>query len=141
METGLDIAKRQLRRDEGVRRFAYKDTVGCLTIGVGRNLTDNGLQPEEIEMLLVNDLREADRVCQILFVNYLLIDPVRQAVLLELAFNVGGHRVISFLKMRECIKNQDWPGAARELLDSKWALQVGMRADRMAKQLETGVEQ
>jgi len=92
-------------------------------------------------MLLVNDLREADRVCQILFVNYLLIDPVRQAVLLELAFNVGGHRVISFLKMRECIKNQDWPGAARELLDSKWALQVGMRADRMAKQLETGVEQ
>jgi lysozyme len=46
----------QLRRDEGVRLHPYTDTVGKLTIGVGRNLADMGISDAEATVLLQNDI-------------------------------------------------------------------------------------
>lgn len=51
-----DILRPQLRIDEGVREFPYTDTVGKLSIGVGRNLDDVGLRPDEIALMLENDI-------------------------------------------------------------------------------------
>jgi lysozyme len=56
----LDITKAQLRVDEAVRAKLYKDSVGKWTIGVGRNLDDVGLRPDEIDYLLDNDVRVAE---------------------------------------------------------------------------------
>lgn len=42
----ISSLQEQLIRDEGVRKFPYKDTVGKTTIGVGRNLDDVGLSQD-----------------------------------------------------------------------------------------------
>ena len=54
----MDIYE-QLIRDEGLRLFPYTDTVGKLTIGVGRNLTDAGISADEAEVLAATET-EAD---------------------------------------------------------------------------------
>ena len=41
-----------LKRDEGFRSHPYRDTVGKLTIGYGRNLDDVGISEREAEQLL-----------------------------------------------------------------------------------------
>jgi lysozyme len=46
----------QLRRDEGCVLKPYRDQVGKLTIGVGRNLDDVGISSDEAEYLLANDI-------------------------------------------------------------------------------------
>lgn len=51
----------QLVRDEGLRLHPYIDSVGKLTIGVGRNLTDMGISQAETEMLLSNDIANAGK--------------------------------------------------------------------------------
>ncbi|MFA6168950.1 MAG: hypothetical protein WC700_20155, partial [Gemmatimonadaceae bacterium] len=54
-----EIARKQLKIDEGIKPYPYTDSVGKLTIGVGRNLVDVGLRPKEIDFLLENDIDEA----------------------------------------------------------------------------------
>lgn len=128
----------QLRRDEGVRKFPYADTGGKITIGVGRNLTDVGLSGDEIEAMLQNDLNEV--VAQ-LYGNlplYRKLSNVRAAVLENMAFNMGFHGLLEFRQALACMENSDWEGAAKEILDSDWAKQVGDRAERLAQQLRTG---
>jgi lysozyme len=58
--TYRDIAKAQLKVDEGVRVKPYRDSLGILSIGVGRNLEDRGLRPSEVDFMLDNDLDEAE---------------------------------------------------------------------------------
>lgn len=53
----IDKLSKELRNDEGVRFKPYRDTVGKLTIGVGRNLDDRGISPGEADYLLANDIR------------------------------------------------------------------------------------
>ena len=52
---------RLIEDHEGRRSHIYTDTVGKLTIGVGRNLTDRGLSDDEIDYLLANDIKIAKR--------------------------------------------------------------------------------
>ena len=58
--TYRDIVKAQLKVDEGVKLKPYKDTVGKLTIGCGRNLDDIGISYTEVDYLLENDLNMAE---------------------------------------------------------------------------------
>lgn len=52
----LERLKQDLVRDEGKRLKPYKDTVGKLTIGVGRNLDDVGISESEAMALLDSDI-------------------------------------------------------------------------------------
>jgi lysozyme len=133
-----DIAKAQLRVDEGVRTKPYRDTVGKLTIGVGRNLDDVGLSMEEIDLLLENDITTADRTARSLFPTFDKLSEARKAVLVNLAFNLGQQRLAAFKKLRKAIQDEDWTEAAREMGNSLWASQVGARATRLIKQMEIG---
>ena len=54
-----DIARAQIVIDEGKRNKPYRDTVGKLSIGVGRNLDDKGLSDGEIAILLEHDINDA----------------------------------------------------------------------------------
>ena len=133
-----DILRKQLRVDEGVRLKPYKDTVGKLTVGVGRNLDDKGLNLEEIAYLLDNDITDAEQDARALFPSYDKLSEVRKAVLANLCFNLGRDRAAQFKKLRKAVLDEDWSQAAIEMLNSKWASQVGARATRLAKQMETG---
>lgn len=132
----MDIFE-QLRRDEGVRRFPYADSVGKLTIGVGHNLTDNGLTEVQIEHILADDVAEASTALSML-PWYGGLDEVRKAVLVNMAFNIGVAGLLGFHKMLSLLELGKYDEAAAEMMNSKWADQVGARAKRLSMQLASG---
>ena len=126
----LDKLKDQIRLHEGVEKKVYLDTEGIETIGVGRNLRDRGLSEDEIaicEEELLNN-----------FEWYAELDEVRKRVLIDMAFNLGMPKLKQFAKMLGAIENKDWVNVASEMLDSRWAEQVGNRASRLSEMMETG---
>jgi lysozyme len=133
-----DIAKAQLKIDEGTRLKPYRCTAGKLTIGVGRNLEDKGLSAREVDFLLENDLTDAERDARALFITFDKLSEARKAVLINMAVNLGRDRLAAFRKLRKAVEEEDWGEAARQMLDSLWASQVGPRATRLAKAMEVG---
>lgn len=132
----MDIIQ-QLIRDEGSRRFAYVDTVGKITVGVGRNLSDVGLSSDEIAYLLANDVAKVkDQLQQ--FDWYQGLDDVRQGAIQNMAFNMGIGGLLHFPHMLSALAIKEWQTAHDEALNSTWATQVGARAQRLATQLLTG---
>lgn len=135
----------QLRLHEGERRKPYRDTVGKLTIGIGRNLDDKGLRRDEIEYLLANDIADARADLDRYLPWWRGLDPVRQRVLIDMMFNMGAgspNRVglLSFVNTLSNIRQGRYAEAAAMMLASKWASQVGSRAVRLATMMRTGMD-
>ena len=128
----------QIVRDEGVRLMPYKDSEGLLTIGVGRCLDRVGISMAEADMMLDNDISRATAsvIARIPWAQGL--EEVRRGALVNFAFNMGIAGLLGFQKMLAAMERGAWDEAARELLDSKYAGQVGVRAERLARQLVTG---
>jgi lysozyme len=108
-----------IEHHEGRRAFHYYDSVGKISIGIGRNLVDRGLSDNGISLLFLNDMRLSRQICQQLFVNFDSIAPIRQAALLWMAFNLWALRLGKFHNMRAAIAADDWRLAAAEALESK----------------------
>jgi len=125
------IVENWLREEEGYRRFIYLDTEGIPTIGYGRNLKDVGINPTEAEFLLRNDMQSA-LLAAASFPWFIDLSELRKAVIVDMVFNMGLPRFKTFKKMILAVINKNYPGAALEMLDSKWAKQVGDRADKLA---------
>jgi lysozyme len=130
--------KDQLKRDESLRLMPYHDSVGKLTIGFGRNLDERGISSAEAEMMLENDISETVAEVSRALPWALELDQARRAVLTNMAFNMGIGGLLGFRKALAAMRRGDWDLAAREMLDSKWATQVGARATRLATQMRTG---
>lgn len=128
-----DLLRHQLRVDEGVRNRPYFDTKGKLTIGVGRNLHDVGVNDDEITLMLQNDIDEAERTARRLLPDFEELSEIRKYVVCNMAFNLGYTRLKGFEKTLLAIHEERWEDAAREMLDSKWAREdVPERAARLA---------
>lgn len=150
-----DLLKQELERDEGRRLKPYCDSVGKLTTGVGRCLDTNPLIPEEIahighdcrtlsiteeqaEYLLDNDI---DKVITQLDENlswWRSLDDVRQRVLVNMAFNMGVHTLLTFKNTLAYIQSAKYGEASVGMIASKWAQQVGQRAHRLANMMRDG---
>lgn len=128
----------QLRRDEGTRLKLYQDTVGKTSIGVGRNLSDVGISQEEADLLLENDIKAATVALESHFPWAAALDAVRLGALLNMTFNMGIGGVAQFKDMLSKLQAGDYAGASQAMLQSKWADQVGARAQRLAIQIEGG---
>ncbi len=133
----MDIIE-QLKRDEGCRLKPYTDTVGKLTIGIGRNLTDNGIRQREADFMLQNDVDEVEHDLFMALPWLSKLDDVRKFVLVNVAFNIGWHGLLSFHKTLTFIEDGDYDSAATAMLQSKWATQVGARANRLSDQMRSG---
>jgi len=57
---------------------------------------------------------------------------------MDMAFNMGVPRLCKFKKMWAAIYAGDYNTAAIEMLDSRWATQVGTRAIKLSKAMEEG---
>lgn len=126
------LLKKQLELHEGVRHKPYLCTADKLTIGVGRNLDDVGLTADEIDYLLENDI---DRCCMDLdrfLPTWYALSMARQHVLIDMIFNLGLTRLNGFKRFKLALENKAYARAADEMLDSRWAKQVGKRAIRLA---------
>jgi len=132
--------KAELIRDEGLRSLPYKDTVGKLSIGVGRNLDDVGISKEEALFLLENDIKRTVASLNTLLVGWDTLDGVRQRVLANMAFNLGIGGLLKFKKTLTLIQSGKYVEASKEMLNSQWAKQVGSRALRLSEMLATGKE-
>jgi len=128
----------QLENDEGRRKKPYRCTAGKLSIGVGRNLEDRGLRDDEIDLMLKNDVAESVGECRRLFRMFDSLSAVRQEVLVNMMLNLGFSRLSGFKKMHAALGEGNWAEASRQMLDSKWASDVGARAERLAKAMRTG---
>jgi len=129
---------KQMRFHEGVKNKVYKDHLGIETIGVGRNLVDRGLSDEEVDYLLGNDITIVENELDNGLSWWRDLDEVRQRALADLAFNMGLPRLHGFVKMLDGLQRRDYHAAADELLDSKYAKQVGARSERVANMIRTG---
>lgn len=122
----------QLLVDEGLRLKPYRCTAGKLTIGVGRNLDDKGITEAEALMLLDNDISECwGALCNRLPWLPEAPEGVQQA-LANMAFNLGVNGLLSFRQTLELLRARSYAEAAQAMLASKWAGQVGKRAERLA---------
>lgn len=153
------VCMQRLMLNEGMRNKAYYDTKGKLTIGIGRNLDDNPLTEEEICYighnargkaitneqacyLCRNNLKavKADLDRELPWWRDLCVD--RQFVLIDMCFNMGiGNNykgLLSFHKTLSSIAQGFYITAAEQLMQSKYAKQVGIRAERNAYALRTG---
>jgi len=149
----------KLVEHEGMVLTVYQDTLGIDTIGIGRNLKDRGISKEELDYMDIpnmdvvyeHGITEAD--ARYLALNDIKIvenelckvhkcvedlDAVRQLILMDMAFNMGVPRLCKFKKMWSAIEEQRFDIASMEMMDSRWARQVGRRAVILSDAMKSG---
>ena len=131
----------QLMRDEGFVGHVYSDSIGLWTIGFGR-LVDvrrgGGISREEGEILLRNDVARTTHSLEAAIPWLDTLDDARRGVLINMAFNLGVAGLLGFRKFMAAMEAGDFEAAAVEMMDSRWAVQVGARAERLRDQVITG---
>jgi lysozyme len=132
-----DLAS-QLVIDEGLTLKPYKDTVGKLTIGCGRNLDDVGISKSEAMMLLGADIDKVMTQLDTQLPWWRSMTDARQQALANMAFNLGIERLLGFKNTLTAMQAGRYDEAANGMLASKWALQVGQRARRLADMMKKG---
>lgn len=136
--TGLPSVAWQLARDEGCKLKPYLDTRGKLTIGFGRNLEDDGISKAEANALLNNDIQRVTDDLRLALPWMMGLDPARQGVLVNMAFNLGISGLLECGQFLNYVKLGQFGQAAADMLFTEWAHQVGARASRLAEQMRTG---
>lgn len=129
-----------IKEHEGVVKHAYQDSRGYWTIGVGRLIDENlggGLSDGEIDYLLANDVKRCREEAE-QYPWFEGMNEPRQAVILSMLFNLGRPNFDKFKNMQAALENGDFLTASNEMLDSRWAKQVGRRAIEMSEMMESG---
>ena len=127
-----------IRKHEGFRASAYRDTRGYLTIGYGRLIDGRhgpGISRAEAEFLLADDIRRAEAAVHALFRGADDFAPAPYNALVSMAFNLGRSGLKRFSKMSAAIACNNWEMVAEEALNSAWAKQVPARAQEIARAL------
>tara|TARA_R110001606_G_scaffold395627_1_gene568224 strand:- start:6310 stop:6738 length:429 start_codon:yes stop_codon:yes gene_type:complete len=127
------LATELLKIHEGYMNKVYKCSAGVLTIGYGRNLESRGLTQAEAEFLLRNDIAEADKWCSDNLVYFKSLSTARKAAIIDMYVNLGPSGLLGFKKMHKALASGNYAQASVEMLDSRWATQVGKRSVELAQ--------
>ena len=134
----VTIARLQLKQHEGLSLKPYKDTVGVLTIGYGRNL-NNGISQKVAEVMFDEDVETAVKDAKDFAAEaWDKLNVARQAVLINMAFNLGRDRLFKFVLFRAALRQHNYEYAAKRMRNSLWYKQVKGRGEELAMQMETG---
>lgn len=125
----------QLKRDEGLRTDFYRDSLGYLTVGYGHNCDAKGISARVAELMLEDDISDAKTALMGKFPWMRDLSPARLGAFINMTFNMGAGGLGTFKKALLAAKEGRWDACASEILDSKYAKQVGDRAKRVAQQL------
>lgn len=126
-------------RHEGFIPHAYQDTEGYWTIGIGRLIDKRkggGITKEEAIFLLKNDLNKCSIQIEEKLPWWKNLTYIRQMVLMDMCFNLGINGLLAFKKTLSLIESGNYKEAAKEMLISKWARQVGNRAVELSEMIE-----
>lgn len=128
--------RKMLQADEGIAYRPYRCTSGKLTIGIGRNLEDKNLSENVINLMLEEDVQEAEKGARQIFgEQFDTFSENRQLALINLVFNMGIKTFSTFINTIALMKAEKWVDASVALLDSRYAKQVKGRALRVAEML------
>jgi len=127
----------EIKRHEGYRSHAYRDSVGVWTIAYGLNLDDGIPEPlaaKILEWIVGERLTDLKRALP--FWNDL--SPARQDVFLNMAYNLGMPRFMKFKNTLAAAAAGDIAGVCQGMRHSKWYDDVGDRADRLIEKYRIG---
>jgi lysozyme len=130
-----------LTKEEGKVKYAYQDSKGLWTIGVGTLIDKRGggLDDEEIAYLLQRRVDKKIGEVRAALPWVAALDSNRQAVLYAMAYQLGTAGLLGFKNTLALIKAGDYKKAAAGMLNSKWGkTDSPARAKRMAAMMETG---
>jgi lysozyme len=148
----LHRAATLLRQHEGLKLTPYKCTAGALTIGYGHNIDANGLPAAvkanldrdgkitqaDAEALLLAGIQRAENDCRRLFPRFENMSDARKAALIDWLFNLGRGTAQKFTDTIHFINAGLWEDAADAMMDSRWARQVGKRAETVTDMVREG---
>lgn len=126
-----------IKRHEGIRLDPYQDSLGVWTVGFGRNLQTTSISQETADQWLAEDIQSAIDDAET-FRWFHSLNETRQAVIVNMIFNMGLTRFRGFKKTIQYLENGLFQTAAGEMLDSRWSDQVGDRALELSVMMSTG---
>jgi len=130
-----------IQKHESLRLKPYLDTEGKITIGWGRNLSDDGITKDEAKMMFQRDLETATKDINDVFPGFWRYSDNRRLALLDAMFALGLPRFLGFKKMIGAIRSDSWKMAAEEMIDSHWHdHQAPARVEEDAILLADGVQ-
>jgi lysozyme len=129
----VESLKEQLIRHEGLRLTVYDCPAGYKTIGVGRNIEQKGITEDEALYLLGNDIEYFTEQLEENLIGFQELSEDKKAVLVNMAFNLGVNGLLKFKNMLAAVTEERWEDASSEMLNSRWADQVGNRAIELAE--------
>jgi len=131
----MDI-KNLLIKHEGLKLKPYICPAGHLTIGVGRNLDDLGISGDEAMYLLENDIKRVKSELREIFPKFDELPENVKIVLIDMDFNLGKSRFLTFKKMIQAVRERNWKKMIKEMKNSRWCGQVKSRCEDDVKLIE-----
>ncbi|MDK1289795.1 glycoside hydrolase family protein [Pseudoalteromonas umbrosa] len=128
----------QIKAHEGFRCHPYYCTEGALTIGYGFNLDSGGISEEEADLILSMRIEGIRMRLANAVPWYANMVPARQAVFINMTYQMGFNGFKSFKRMLKHAQLCDYELAAKEMLNSLWAKQTPERAAELALQMKSG---
>jgi len=137
--------RNELEIDEGVKYEIYLDHLGLPTFGIGHLVTEDDpeygqevgteVSEERVAEVFESDVQVTLDECQRRYSDFDELPEEVQLIIANMMFNMGRPRLSQFKMMKACIDDRDWPGAADQMMDSKWYRQVTNRADRLVTRM------
>ena len=138
MTLNMTELEREVASDEGFMRIPYRCTSGKLSIGYGTNIQD-GITKEEALLLMRYRLGKVVAALESRLPFWTRLTDERRRVLANMGYQLGIAGLMGFKRMIAALARGDYDGAAREMLDSKWAkLDTPERAKRLAERMRRG---
>lgn len=137
-----DKLRYDLIKHEGNVPYAYQDSLGFWTIGIGHLIDhrkNGSISADTILYIFNKDVEEKCGELDEHLSWWRNLDEVRQRVLVNMCFNMGINNLLGFHNTLAFIEHGQYKEAAAGMLDSKWAVQVGARARELAEMMETGI--
>jgi lysozyme len=129
-----------IKNHEGLRLERYICPTGHPTIGYGHtgiHVQKGRITQAEADQIFEEDFIKYSALAQKI-PEFSSLDPARQGALIDLVYNLGYKGFMNFQKTRQALATQNWSEAASELLNSRYARQVGRRAQTIANIFKTG---
>ena len=141
----LEILKKELIEDEGVKYEVYLDHLGYKTFGIGHlcKATDpennfevgQEVSKERVDECFSKDIDKVIEDCIVLYDDFYTLPDEAQLIIANMMFNLGRPRLTNFVRMRKAVNEHNWQEAKIQMLDSKWARQVPNRAKRLSDRM------
>ena len=132
---------KRIEKHEGYRQFVYLCPAGKLTLGIGRNVDEDGgkgISRAEAKVLLSNDVDVFADQLSLTYAWFNYLDDIRKEAMVEMAFQLGMGGFSKFRNMIMAMGDRHHVKAALEMIDSRWHEQTPARCEELAEMVRTG---